>query len=70
MKPCKHILDDNCLRDENDYCPPDIGTYSITEVCLHPNKATKVLEHIFICEITVTVCIDCGIELDEPKTDC
>jgi hypothetical protein len=43
---------------------------NVSTKCDHVNTTTKVLDHIFICEITVTICDDCGLELDQPKTDC
>ncbi|KFC59999.1 hypothetical protein [Flavobacterium gilvum] len=44
--------------------------YSITEVCPHDIAETRVLESVATCEKTVLVCIACGKELSEPKTEC
>ena len=40
------------------------------EYCGHQRIKIKVLWSSCTCEKTVTVCKDCGKELDEPKIDC
>jgi 50S ribosomal subunit-associated GTPase HflX len=44
--------------------------YSITVVCPHDIAETRVIESIATCETTVLICIECGEELEKPKTDC
>lgn len=72
MVKCKHTADGYCIRQENDYCPPDEckGNYSIKEVCKHPVTLTRVLSTTTTCETTIEVCADCDEPLTEPKTDC
>ncbi len=38
--------------------------------CQHANLQTKTIEVFGTCEKTVTTCLDCGKELEEPKTEC
>lgn len=44
--------------------------YSITEICPHDIAETRVIESVGTCETTVLVCIECGKQLEKPKTDC
>ena len=44
--------------------------YSIIEECPHDIAETKVIKTVATCETTVTVCLQCGVELDEPETNC
>ena len=44
--------------------------YSITKVCPHDVAYIKVLESVCTCETTVLTCVDCGKELEKPKTEC
>lgn len=43
---------------------------SITVVCTHDIAEIKVLESTATCETTVLVCMECGQELEPPKTEC
>lgn len=45
-------------------------TYSITEVCPHDIAEIRVIESVATCETTVLVCIECGEQLTQPKTEC
>ncbi len=40
------------------------------EKCKHELKRVKVLESTATCETTVLVCMECGQELEPPKTEC
>lgn len=44
--------------------------YSITVVCPHDIAETRVIESVGTCETTVLVCIECGKQLEKPKTEC
>jgi hypothetical protein len=43
---------------------------SITVICPHEITKIRVLESIATCETTVLVCMECGLELETPKTEC
>ena len=44
--------------------------YSITEICPHVIAEIRTLTAECGCETTVLVCIDCGKQLSDPKTEC
>lgn len=48
----------------------EIEVKNAVVVCPHTETTIKVVNRSATCETTVTVCAKCGVELDEPKTDC